>query len=50
MTGAGLCNGCSMQERVSDVNAQAEKFVRENHFDVASIREKQERINQRYNL
>jgi spectrin alpha len=36
------------QDRVADVNAQAERFARENHFDVASIREKQERINQRY--
>ncbi|CAI8008734.1 Spectrin alpha chain, non-erythrocytic 1 [Geodia barretti] len=36
------------QDRVADVNAQAERFVRENHFDVVSIGQKQERINQRY--
>lgn len=37
-----------VQERVSEVNAQAEKFVKEDHFDVASIKEKQASINQRY--
>ena len=36
------------QDRVSDVNAQAMKFVRENHFDRVSIQEKQASINQRY--
>ncbi len=36
------------QERVRDLNAQAEKFVREQHFDSDSIQEKQRSINDRY--
>ena len=41
--------GCDyVQDRVAEVNLQADKFVRERHFDVVSIKEKQTSINQRY--
>ena len=37
-----------LQNRVSDVNAQAEKFMKEDHFDIVNIQQKQAIINQRY--
>ncbi len=37
-----------LQDRVRDLNAQAERFVREQHFDSESIQEKQRSIHDRY--
>lgn len=42
-----VCCGFA-QDRVSEVNAQVEKFVTEKHFDIVSIQKKQASINQRY--
>ena len=37
-----------MQERLADLNAQAQKFVDEQHFDAESIQEKRDSIADRY--
>ena len=36
------------QDRLGDLNAQARRFVKEQHFDAGNIQEKQRNINDRY--
>ena len=37
-----------LQDRITDLNKQARKFVQEQHFDAENIQEKQRLVNDRY--
>lgn len=45
---ARLCHNLGLQEKLADLNAQAKKFVNEQHFDADSIQEKRDNIAERY--
>ena len=45
---ADVYHNLDLQEKLADLNAQAKKFVNEQHFDADSIQEKRDNIAERY--